>query len=1075
VSKSQTLFFTWIIGFLILASPILQTHAQLPDEFLSETELQDSAYVSTWCTNWLDTLEAQPDRPVLPFLQAQDSILALSGEKYSIAMYLISYTLGEGHLIVNQVPTALEWHQQALSRAKLIWGETSLTVAEVLNAMAIDRIYMGDFQEGLRDAKQALDIRKSLLPPDHSDIAQGYNNVGVFQRAIGNIAEAISSTERAIAIWEQQDPPPIQDLCTAYTNVAINYRRMGRYQSALSCYDRIFSYRDSLPAVAGTGKLSLSAVYNNIAVLYRKLGDYGNAIENYQQSIDLELTQVTPNPRSLAIKYDNIAKAYSAIQYYDSSMTYLETALAIKQEYLEPENPVIYDSYLNMGEVHLQHRQPHLALPYLQKAYDFFETFYQKDHERLANLLETLGHAYTLTGVFDEGIRLQKQALEMRERLFSPDSPGVIDSYLLLARAHLDQGQNPTQALVFVQSAFERLFPAQSFSPLPDQLPHIRDKQVIRVLGTTGDVFAQLGKSGNSKAWAESWKAYQLALSAIDSVLIRFRPASSKTQLYADTWPIIESAIQVAHQRYQQTKDLIYLEEALAACEKSKGMIFKEALKSNSTYLSTRLPADLIEAETQLKEQLIHIGSQLNNASTDPNDDTYATLRMQQFRLQQSHDSLLHIISQNYPDYFELKYASRPLDLSRIQAYLTQREMDMITYFAGVDSLYAFIIRPDKLELYPLGSVQEIDSLVFHLRDQLQQPPNSQTSVTAFAQPAYELYRHILAPIHQKLPDLSERLLVLPGGSLGYLPFELLLTSPAQADVNFKQLSYLTLQHTLTYGYATHMWSAVAEAQLKTTRPRRVLALAPDFSVFESESATRETWGLLLHNQTEVRAITAGIASKSLLGSQATEQRFRQEAAQYEILHIATHATVDNRNPLYSHFILHPYASADGRIELAEVLNMALDAELVVLSACETGYGKYLYGEGVVSMARGFTYAGARALLTSMWQVNDAATANLMQDFYTALKAGLPKDQAMAQARNLYLQSSDPIGAHPYYWGGFVLSGDPHPIAFAHDTRTLWIIVGIVVTIILLLGLIGKFIIQSKRRSMNSKITVTKS
>ncbi|RMG56093.1 MAG: CHAT domain-containing protein, partial [Bacteroidetes bacterium] len=163
-----------------------------------------------------------------------------------------------------------------------------------------------------------------------------------------------------------------------------------------------------------------------------------------------------------------------------------------------------------------------------------------------------------------------------------------------------------------------------------------------------------------------------------------------------------------------------------------------------------------------------------------------------------------------------------------------------------------------------------------------------------------------------------------------------------------------------------------------------------------------------------------------LTGSDAREARFREQAPAYALLHLSSHAQVDDAHPLFSRVAFAPPqdSSEDGQLDLGEIFALRLDAEMVVLSACETGTGKLMRGEGIASLARGFATAGARSIITTLWPVNDAATASIMEAFYRALKAGANKDEALRQAKLEYLDRSDRLGSHPFFWAGYIPVGD---------------------------------------------------
>ena len=157
-----------------------------------------------------------------------------------------------------------------------------------------------------------------------------------------------------------------------------------------------------------------------------------------------------------------------------------------------------------------------------------------------------------------------------------------------------------------------------------------------------------------------------------------------------------------------------------------------------------------------------------------------------------------------------------------------------------------------------------------------------------------------------------------------------------------------------------------------------------------------------------------------------------QEAGKYNISHIASTGLGDDENPMYSKIAFtldHRDTINDGYLHTFELYNMQLSADMAVLSACNTGYGKVLKGEGVLNLARGFFYAGCKAVVMSLWVANDKSTATLMDNFYKHLADGQPKNRALQNAKLDYIKSNEGLKAHPYYWSQFVISGNTNPIS----------------------------------------------
>jgi CHAT domain-containing protein len=173
-------------------------------------------------------------------------------------------------------------------------------------------------------------------------------------------------------------------------------------------------------------------------------------------------------------------------------------------------------------------------------------------------------------------------------------------------------------------------------------------------------------------------------------------------------------------------------------------------------------------------------------------------------------------------------------------------------------------------------------------------------------------------------------------------------------------------------------------------------------------------------NQEEVSEIRAIFDGEAFLHRHSLKEQFLKNASHYRILHLATHACLDDRDPM-----MHRIFFSDGSVTASELYHLPLRADLVVLSACNSGMGKLAKGEGFMSLSRAFAHAGVPSMVISLWSVEDCSTSTLMKYFYQHLKSGLSKDEALRQAKLQYLNDSGNLESNPFYWAGFVHMGDP--------------------------------------------------
>ncbi|MEO1451272.1 MAG: CHAT domain-containing protein, partial [Bacteroidota bacterium] len=204
-----------------------------------------------------------------------------------------------------------------------------------------------------------------------------------------------------------------------------------------------------------------------------------------------------------------------------------------------------------------------------------------------------------------------------------------------------------------------------------------------------------------------------------------------------------------------------------------------------------------------------------------------------------------------------------------------------------------------------------------------------------------------------------------------------------------------------------------------------LLVISPPAGGSQTASGARSLGGALPFGEKESAFLFDRYRSQTWQANQISLSRFSTEAARSKVLHLSTHAQVDGADPMLGSFIM---LGPEGRMPLLEVLQLRLKADMVVLSACETAAGPLMEGEGILSLARGFFVAGARSLVSTRWSVNDAATASIMQQYYLRLDQGLSKPEALHRAQQAWLDQTDHLMAHPYFWAGFSLLGHTDPI-----------------------------------------------
>jgi CHAT domain-containing protein len=291
---------------------------------------------------------------------------------------------------------------------------------------------------------------------------------------------------------------------------------------------------------------------------------------------------------------------------------------------------------------------------------------------------------------------------------------------------------------------------------------------------------------------------------------------------------------------------------------------------------------------------------------------------------------------------------------------------------------------------------------------------------------ANDVYNIILAPI---LVDYKQakRLVIIPDKQLGFIPFDALVTNIVESP-KYNSLAYLLGKYTLMQHQTVGLYIDPQHLHEKTAE--QFIGFAPNFNendlLVVANNQLRSVLRPLPFAKKEVEAISSLLDGEEVTGPSASETNLKTKAASYNILHLATHAIIDEENSLNSKLIFahgDSTTNEDGELHSFEIYGMKLNCALVTLSACNTGTGKYLDGEGIFSLGRSFLLAGAESVLTSLWEVSDQSTSQIMESFYTNIKKGDTSPEAIRKAKLKYLKNADPLTANPHYWAGFVYIG----------------------------------------------------
>ncbi|MBL4650984.1 MAG: CHAT domain-containing protein, partial [Aureispira sp.] len=435
----------------------------------------------------------------------------------------------------------------------------------------------------------------------------------------------------------------------------------------------------------------------------------------------------------------------------------------------------------------------------------------------------------------------------------------------------------------------------------------------------------------------------------------------------------------------------------------------------------------------------------------------------------------LNSLKNKYPKYHHLKYENITVNAKEVQASLQPKTL-LLEYFVTDSMTYLFAVSKTSIELFPINIKKQtlkerIKTLRLALSNYNLILKQSELAGSLYTGSAYWFYKKMLSVA---LKDKTiDNLIVITDGELGHLPFEaFLMEKIPQGKIDYATLPYLINEYNISYNYSATLWKENLESQAlrkqvnTSNNNHQIFACAATYPTVDSSLLDlrlpnifnlRTSLKPLPEAQREIATLSEVFEGLFLTNDSTNEAFFKEHAHKYAVIHLAMHGILHPRVPMLSSlaFTENKDSLEDNFLQAHEIAHLNLNADLVVLSACETGYGKFEQGEGVISLARSFMYAGTPSLVVSLWQVNDQSTAHIMSYFYQNIADGLPKDVALRQAKLEYLKIAKDIAAHPAFWSAFIQLGDASSIIISRKkVYSPWTI-GLGVLTVLALGFLG--------------------
>lgn len=901
---------------------------------------------------------------------------------------------------------------QALDFGLKQLDENNIEVAQLYNIIGVIYWAKGNYKYALENYQKSLTINLYLSGEDSPNVASGYNNIGIVYNVIGDYDKALEYYQKNLAIKQKIKTKDLNEveIANSYTNIGLLYYLKGDYKKALDYLNRTLLIRlhnqgEYNPYTANS--------YTNLGTVYAAKGDYNTALNYFYKSLDINSRLFDELNPKVGSSYDNIGSAYFYLTDYNNALEYCKKALAIKGQTLGERHPKIIHNFIMLGKIFNKKEDFINAKIFLDKAISLGIELYGLKHPEVGSAYRTLAETFYMSNDYNSAIKFCQLALISLVQSF--------DDYDFISNPVLTDIVSETELLSTLH------FKAKIFSQ-PDQISGQADLEL-------------------------SLSTYQLAIELIDKMRIGFKADASKLFLRERLSDLFEEALYTCLKLYQSNNDSKFKSIAFNINEKSKLALLEESLNEVQAKQFSKLPAELLEKEKQLKIDLAFYDTQLQKEYNKKGKKDTLLIKQYEdllFDLKTNYENLISEFEKEFPDYYNLRYQTSTVSVDEIRTKLKENTA-LVEYFVGEKSIYIFIISRDEFDIISFEKPTDFMEIAKSFYSSILKTEREEYIISG-----NKLSEILIIPIlnNPAITDKS-KLVIIPDDILYKIPFEALFTSIQKTTLtDYHEFDYVINDFDLSYHYSATLFHNSRKSE--KVEVKNFAGFAPvfpdnylngytltsdnlDYLASDSDELLRSVtvdgkkFHELKHSEWEVKTIIDLFKQerkeKKSVGyfyTNANEENFKINISVYDIVHIATHSFINETYPQISGIVFaqpenNQISLEDGILYAGEIYNLDLNADLVVMSSCESGLGKLIKGEGMMALTRGFLYAGADNVLFSLWKVSDKPTSELMVEFYRNTLSGKSYSESLREAKLSLIKNSST--SRPRSWASFVLIG----------------------------------------------------
>jgi CHAT domain-containing protein len=896
----------------------------------------------------------------------------------------------------------------------------------------------GLYTKSLDNFNESLNLRKKIYGPKNKNLAGVYVGIGRTYRNLGQSDLALQNYQMAETNYLLAKTYPYSQMANLFIDLGNVYRTKLDYIKALQYFEQAISiFKNEISA----SPQDIAGINYSIADIYYITNQNEKAIKLANQNVK------TAYPEDQILFYDLLASICQVEGNITKAKENFKKAIELTIELNKDNYLTIAASYLKYSGFLVSIDQFSEADKALNKSFQYIQLSKVTNGEVIADYYKTAGLITDNKPVSSQNLEIFKQ----------------------------QKRQNLYEAVNFYRKGLTALnFPKNyDIDFVNENREWISLFSCIELLKLIADNYSELSNLDQSKdvttlnePMLMAIKTYGLLGSLIQQARKEISDDESKIQLTAIENSTFHQIINISYTAYSITHENKYLELAFENSERIKSSSIFDKISDQLALEKSLVPDSLLNLERKLISSVTIFFEKLfeENSKSNPDSTLINQYNKEIFSAKKSREELARFIENNYKDFYDLKYSNSMLSAKEIQKKINRDKVIIEYVFNDSDTVpevYSFIISSEKLDFKKLnvnpGFSETIENMFDFISD-VNYMFTKKEDARKFCINSNELYNTLILPLTNEIEN--KNITIIPDGKLCYIPFDALLEElpDTSKNIEFNQLNYLIRSYCINYSNSANLLYKQVSGEKKSRI--KVLAFAPEYKEGEYIEIARKKYELiqLPGIQKEVEKISTIMKTKAFFGEDASEENFRNNVENYDILHLAMHAFINDSLPAFSSLAFAQTKSNNslnnGMLNTADIYNFKLKAKLTVLSACNTGTGQLKQGEGIMSLARGFLYAGCPTIIMSLWEVDDESGTEIMTSFYKNLKKGKSKDESLRQSKLSYLESVNSRKAHPHYWLGFVSIGDNSSMYNSYDYYFF---------IILILAIIGIGIDQGIR------------